>query len=64
MIESLTNLHTGMQQSTQQTEVSAAVLAKSIETVEQAGENVESMLQAAGTPFTDPMIGQRIDLNA
>jgi hypothetical protein len=69
MIDSITNLYTSMQQSAQQTEISTAVLAKSIDSVRQAGENVESLLQAAGTTsthaggaVTDPMVGQVIDL--
>lgn len=67
MIDSITNLHTSMEQARQQTEVSTAVLARSIETTEQAGENVENLLQSA-TPvasaaITDPLMGQEVDIS-
>ena len=69
MIDSITNLYTSMQQSAQRTEVSTAVLAKSIDSVRQAGEAMENLLQAAGTAathsgsaVTDPAVGRVIDL--
>ena len=69
MIDSITNLYTSMQQSAQSQEVSTAVLARSIEAVQQAGENVEGLLQSAGgaaaetgAVFTDPMVGGQVDL--
>ncbi len=66
MIDSITNLYTSMEQSRQQTEVSTAVLAKSIEAVEQAGENVDGLLQsvapAPAEAITDAMLGQHVDL--
>lgn len=69
MIDSITNLYTSMQQSAHQTEVSTAVLAKSIDSVRQAGEDMGNLLQAAGTAathsgsaVTDPTVGRVIDL--
>ena len=67
MIDSITNLHTSMEQAQQQTEISTAVLARSIETTEQAGENVENLLQSvetvASTAVTDPLVGQQVDIS-
>lgn len=72
MIDSITTLYTNMQRSTQQMDVSTAVLARSIETVQQAGENVGNLLHdaAAGTgagaggAITDPMLGRQINIHA
>ncbi|SIQ75434.1 Putative motility protein [Alkalispirochaeta americana] len=68
MIDSITTLYTAMEQSKQQTEVSTAVLAKSIDTVEQAGENLQGLIQTAGASasqaFTDPLVGQHINVTA
>lgn len=68
MIESITNLYTSMEQATQHAEVSTAVLAKSIDTVQQAGENLESLMHAAApvtsSAVTDPLLGQHIDITA
>lgn len=68
MIDSITNLYTTMEQSRQQSDVATAVLAKSIDTVEQAGENLNGLLQSTGstasTAVTDPLVGQHIDTTA
>ncbi|POR01998.1 hypothetical protein AU468_07015 [Alkalispirochaeta sphaeroplastigenens] len=68
MIDSITTLYTAMEQSKQQTEVSTAVLAKSIDTVEQAGENLQGLIQTAGAApsqaITDPLSGQHINITA
>ncbi|TVR05806.1 MAG: putative motility protein [Spirochaetaceae bacterium] len=66
MIDSITSMHTTMQQAQLMQQVQTSVLARTIETAEVQGEAMVDLIAASNLAgqsqvLTDPMLGQNVD---
>lgn len=66
MIDSITSMHTTMQQAQLMQQVQTSVMARAIETAEMQGQAMVdliavSSLSGSSQVFTDPMLGQNVD---
>ena len=66
MIESITSMHTTMQQAQLMQQVQTSVMARAIETAEVQGQAMVDLIAVSSLPgpsqlLTDPMLGQNVD---